>query len=436
MAKLSDRDYQLLTAYVDGELSSRQRRMVLRLLRRMPSARTLLRHLERDAHDLRSLTQFKLPDDFSDRVMQTLVMRNLTRPAVPAIARRTGVAPWFAYAAAAVLLISVGILSFAFFTRGMKPAHQGQSVDVASDDPSEQDNVLAGAGSKSKDASGALRPEDQGPPPLVMNLHEELQKLPADPPLSDDTMRKDFGAAFTNRQMEVFPNKEQVDILHRTINDVRGLKAADVLPKLKQERSVRVDFACKNGTTACERLKGVIASAGINLITEQVADYRLKHPKLDTNYVLYLEDLTPDELARILESLGREDQRADSSKSGEGQFTGLVLGRMTEADSKELKGLLGSYGKLLHLHLAAGSGSQGLDPKKSLSTATPQEILNAPPRPEGSKSSGKSERLGLILPYNPVRPQRSSAEVRKFIESRKAARPDTLQVLLVLHEPR
>jgi hypothetical protein len=433
---LSDRDYQLLTAYVDGELSARQRRMVLRLLRRLPSARTLLRHLEQDSQELRSLTRFKLPADFSDRVVQTLAMPNVARPASPAIGRPGGLPAWFAYAAAAVLLISVGVLAFTIFARGMKPAYDSQSVDVASHDRSEEEGVLAGAGSMTKDSSSDSGPADEGLPPVAINLRAELQKLPADPPLSDDRMRKDFGAASTDRRMEVFSNKEQVDVLHRTINNVRGLDAKDILSKLKQERSVRVDFACKNGTMACERLKGVVASAGISLITEQVAEYRLKHPKLDTNYVLYLEDLTPEELARILESLGREDQRADSSKSGEGQFSGLVLGRMTEADSKELKGLLGSYGKLLHVHLATGSGSQDLDPKKSLSTATPQEILNAPPRPEGSKSSGKSERLGLILPYNPVRPQRSSPEVRKFIESRKAPRPDTLQVLLVLHEPR
>src|ERR1051326_5492207 len=250
-------------------------------------------------------------------------------------------------------------------------------------------------------------------------------------------MSRDFGNATTKKDLEVFAETKKADVIHPTIKELRGLKAAEVLPKLKQERAVRVDFACKKGTLACERLQGVLKAAGINLITEQVAEYRLKHPNLDTNYVVYLEDVTPEDFAKILEALGREDQKGESSKSTEAQFAGLVMGRMTDADAGELKKLFGAYGKLLRLHLTAGSGSSSaFDPKKSLASATPDEILKAPPRPESSKASSKAERVGLILPYNPVKPQMQSQAVYSFIEASRHARPDALQVLLVLHEPR
>ena len=42
---LPEQDRELLTSYVDGELSTRQRKTVLRLLRRSAEARELLRQL-------------------------------------------------------------------------------------------------------------------------------------------------------------------------------------------------------------------------------------------------------------------------------------------------------------------------------------------------------------------------------------------------------
>src|SRR2546430_2493824 len=46
---LPERGRELLTAYVDGELSARQRRHVLRLLRHSAEARRLLQRLQGDA---------------------------------------------------------------------------------------------------------------------------------------------------------------------------------------------------------------------------------------------------------------------------------------------------------------------------------------------------------------------------------------------------
>ena len=64
---LLDRYRQLLTAYVDGELSSRQRRHVVRLLHRSAEARRLLRQLEADAKSLRDLPRPALSVDSRER---------------------------------------------------------------------------------------------------------------------------------------------------------------------------------------------------------------------------------------------------------------------------------------------------------------------------------------------------------------------------------
>src|SRR5215831_7986877 len=68
---LSDQFRQLLTAYVDGELSSRQRKAVQRLLRRSPEARSLLLKLQEDARRLRALPRHRLGEVFTARVVRS-----------------------------------------------------------------------------------------------------------------------------------------------------------------------------------------------------------------------------------------------------------------------------------------------------------------------------------------------------------------------------
>src|SRR5262249_20308910 len=112
---LPDQLYQLLTAYVDGELSSRQCRAVLRLLRKSPEARTLLRQLQNDAQAARGLPRLHLPGDFSRRVLQAIGERGL-KPAQPARPATPPPSPWLGWAAAAAVFLAVCTASFLFFS--------------------------------------------------------------------------------------------------------------------------------------------------------------------------------------------------------------------------------------------------------------------------------------------------------------------------------
>src|SRR5438067_2102653 len=112
---LPDRDCQLLTAYVDGELSSRQRRHAERLLKRSREARALLRLLRQDAAVLRSLTPSKLDIDLSPAILQTIRERGLTpKPRQPKL--RVPLFPtWAATAIAASVLCAIGLASYLGF---------------------------------------------------------------------------------------------------------------------------------------------------------------------------------------------------------------------------------------------------------------------------------------------------------------------------------
>lgn len=107
---LSDAHLQLLTAFVDGELSRRQRKAVLRLLHRSSEARSVLSELQENAHLLKQLPHHhRLPRDFSDSLLQEIARRGLRpAPAVrSSVPRRSLPFRWLA--AAACVLIAAGI---------------------------------------------------------------------------------------------------------------------------------------------------------------------------------------------------------------------------------------------------------------------------------------------------------------------------------------
>jgi hypothetical protein len=429
---ISERDYQLLTAYVDGELSARQRKCVLRLLRRNPTARALLQELRRDSILIHELPRHKLPADFSQRLMRIASSRPPARPALRMQPRLRPMPLWLGLAAAAMLLLSVGALAFVVFRVGshFRPRPEMVVQNSASDYASHSSEKMSssGNGPLETDASSASAGSEPGSASVAIDSKKPEELPQPQPPLSEDKMVALFGNPNIDPAMEISQPKE-ADVLHSDAKQVRELKAADVHASLDKGKNtaLRLDVACKSSNTALHRVKNVLASANINLVIEQVAEHRLKHAKMKTNYVVFVEDLTADELSRLLERLAQEDLKAEVARKGDGVFQGLVISRMNDAGVKEFKEILGpSYGKALHIKLPAGSGSGSADSKKSASGSMS--------RPESSKGSGRGhDRCALALPYNPVRPPKDgSAEIHKFLQSRKQPRPDTLQVLLVL----
>src|SRR5262245_23345326 len=121
---LPDRLSKLLTAYVDGELNSRQRRTVVRLLQRSPEARRLFKKLKGDSMILRGLPRRKLNMDLSGSVLLTINARNIQlRPeACPPIPKPAAQRPWkkwlALFAVAALVLLAIGTASYFFFRGG------------------------------------------------------------------------------------------------------------------------------------------------------------------------------------------------------------------------------------------------------------------------------------------------------------------------------
>src|SRR5688500_3589014 len=109
---LPPQSLDLLTAYVDGELSPRQRRAVERLLGRSAEARALLNRLQTDAAQLRRLPPAPAPADLASPVLGAIARRPL-RPARQPAGRQPAQFPvWAGYAAAAAVLLIVAAATF------------------------------------------------------------------------------------------------------------------------------------------------------------------------------------------------------------------------------------------------------------------------------------------------------------------------------------
>jgi hypothetical protein len=435
---VNDQYLELLTAYVDGELSSRQRKAALRLLRRSPEARKLLADLQQDAQRLRRLPRVHLAPDFSAQVLHTIAARKLRpgrlRPSRPVPLQ---VPAWIAVTVAASVLLMVTATSYVYFARS--PAGSGLGfVNVPNHNPEPEKKgnpVLAEVKTPApqqddKKPGDPPRPKDPEKPPVESVAVKPKEKPENPKPAPTPTPEPPGLGAAPVEHMEMF---KEPDVALPAIFKLADLDQAKLKDELKKDSAFRLEMPCKEGVRGFERLQAVLKAQGIALLIDKVAQERLNKPQWRTNFVLYAEDLTPDDLARLLHQLAGEERQRVAKKAGDGQFDGLVVSRMGKADRAELSKLLGVDPARLH---SGSRGPLGVDPSKPLSDQTADQVVNTVKNP-GSKQPGKQpEHQALVLAYNPVRPNAGSAEVQKFLDGRKPARPGTVQLLLVLRETR
>jgi len=150
-------------------------------------------------------------------------------------------------------------------------------------------------------------------------------------------------------------------------------------------------------------LEAIVAATPDLVLLYPSALNRLSKPRLKTNFAVWVEDLTAEELARVLARLGSDDKKAVQARpQPDGQFSKMVLNPLSDADRKELA-----------------------------------QLLRADLRPvTAAKPAAKAERLALLVAYNPERPQAGSPQLKRYFDSRRPLHTGGLQALLVLREAR
>jgi hypothetical protein len=386
---LSDRHYQLLTAYIDGELSARERRTVERLLCKSPEARTILEKLENDSKELRRLPVRQAPETLADVVMQTLsddLPRTPAKPLRPTAAARLrrAISPWLGFAAAACVLVMVGLGSFALFGRLLE--------DKA-------DNEM----SQREEESKPNQPVEIVPPPVMAKGLD---------PLVGDL----FAGAAEKFAAKVDAKDSYVSVAVGQLHEAPARQRLTTV--LKKDPAVRLDLPVTNSAKAVDRLKEAFKNNGITVLVDAAARNHLGNPKKrakDVSFVLYAENLKAEELAQVLQAIGKAE--ASTMRT----IDVVSVTGMTPNDRTDLSKMLNVAVKDLQ------PGKFALPP-----------LIESPPKAT-SKNPGMVrpvERLALVLAkgeglkLNPA----NSLEIRKFLEARKGIRLDMLQVVLTIHE--
>ena len=315
---LPERMRELLTAYVDGELSARRRRHVLRLLRHSPEARRLLQRLQTDSRELHDLPVPRLDRDLSPDVLRKVAVRPRKFPRRPVVRRfPAAYQTWIGTAAAAAVLFLIGGASYcyfaAFLNRPAGPAvalHQSQerrpTANPEVKGPVDPPTVAVQSPSH---AAGEKHDPDPTPP---VPAKDGLQHKQADPP--PPVVEKE-DPVLTSEGMEMFVEIKSVEAnldVPATFR-LRDLEQEAVHKKLvaelQKDAALRVELPVRDGTEAFKRLQTVLKSLHADLAIDAAAARRIARPPLHTNYVLYSEDLTAEELGQVLRQLGVEAKK-------------------------------------------------------------------------------------------------------------------------------
>jgi hypothetical protein len=279
---LRDRYCQLLTDYVDGVLSRRRHKAVLRLLEKSAEARTILQQLQENARKLQGLPHHQLSPEFPAQVLgkiQTL------KPPATTVATSGGFPTWVGVGAAAAVLFLVALGSYVFFH------------------------------AKETDSGNLIGP--------VAKIAEPKTIDPAIARILQGTAQhyaKDIGTRLTLADLG---KKQTRDVLDR---------------ELKKTPAVYVDLACHNSIYAVERLSNVLKDNGIKVLLD--AKVRAKSGAGQGRAVLvYAENIRPDELSTVLRQLGQKDGQTDR------QFDTVLVDALTDRDRHDVAKLLGVKAK-------------------------------------------------------------------------------------------
>jgi hypothetical protein len=353
---LSDQDRELLTAFVDGQLSARQRKAALRLLHRSQDARHLLRKLQEDARALSQLPIRKLPPDFSLKLMKTIAARGLQPGGNRPLPLTRGMPTWAGITAAAAVLLLVGTASFIYFGDRFPP-EQGVSlhtVYVPQLDP------VAGA--------------------LVRNVVDGYAK----------------------------PVKAGVYIPLSELTQQAAKKR--LATELKAGPAHQLVLEGGNSAGAVQRLSNALKKNGIQVLVDPAAQARIKQKQPKT-YIVYAENLHPDEVASVLEQFARY-----AAPPGELPCENALLNPMSAADGKELSRLLNEPLKLV------------------------EPIFEPRDGPKGKSKTGRQpdpkalERFAIVLASDSPAGTPRPSEIARFLASRREPRPGTVRVYMVVHE--
>jgi hypothetical protein len=389
---LSERVQELLSAAVDGELTPRQREAVDQMLAESSEARELYHEMKRDAERLQHMRRIRLSQDFPAIILNRVAEKK------PAPARSQGsIARWMpvwanSVAAAAVILAVCGATTLVVIWN-----EQQKKNAIAKHEKNLPEKAQA---PKPVDVAIAIKPANNN----VADENARVEKVPFLPAeLAQDTpapsqVKPDVQTPSLSPGTAPTPPLTKVD--PPKLPPILSMKDLDqpavrqkLLDALKSDPLVQIDLFCKDSSKATEKLQN--AFKGQKVVVDAVAQECMRLKVAKVQYFFYVENLTPEELDRILQAVAAEERKSEPK-----QFDKLVLKPFA---ASLLKPLL------------------GVDPKWLQSKSAP--------------ATKAYENIVLVLAGGKVSSSpATSKEIKHFVETRRERKPGSVQVLISVRE--
>jgi hypothetical protein len=369
---LSDDLIELLTAYVDGELSPRQRDDVMRLLNKSAEAREILRQLQENAHKLKQLRRHKVEPSLVDEILAAIAEERAQRKA-PAPKRRQSVVPYvLAVMAASIMVGAIGILTY-LAVDSFVHHKQGPPLAVQNEIKADQKQEIE-----------QPQPPEQSLPtpkkinPLVGNIAEAVAGgfIAAPPP------ERMFAASFNQLRKN-------------------GKGTPQLVHEMNLEKSVQLDIVVSKNSDAMTRLRTVLKGQGIKLVADPATNKPVDDKK--TEYILYAENMTSNDLAKLVNELSESyvvPFGPNNQKNVNSPFQKVKLTPFAEEEKQKLAKQLGVNAAALE-------------------------------RKEG-KAETKVERTVVLLPGSAT--GKTSPQVRQFVNQRRDPPAGAVQVLIKIRQ--
>jgi hypothetical protein len=369
---LSEQVTQLLTAFVDGELSQQERETVLRLLNKSSEAREFLRQLQENAHKLKQLPPHKVEPSLVEAIMQAIAEQKAQpkQPVQPMVARRAR-RRWLPYTAAALaaslLVCALGLIYW-------------KTMGDQSDTPKDEKNIA-----KNEVPDNKVVPQPQPTPtptPTPRQPNPMLGKL------------VDGVYAGATRPVPVDP------VFTASFGDLKNGKK-DIRRELKPGTTVQLDITVKNDKLALDRLRDVLRDYKIKTVTDPTATNSLE-AKAKVEYLVYAENLTADEVAKMMGDLSQSYVISNKGNQREvaSPYSKVKAAPIAQDDKQRLAKVLGVKPDALE--------------------------------PKDVKPDPKRERQAVVLPT--AAGASPSMEVAQFVNQRRPVATGTVQILIKIRQ--
>ncbi len=203
----------------------------------------------------------------------------------------------------------------------------------------------------------------------------------------------------------------------------RDAARARLTKELRKGPAYHLDLDSGDTARTVKHLEAAFRAGGVQLLVDPRAGAALARRDSGKRYVVYAENLRPEELAEMLRRLGREEKAV--VRRNDLDHDSVLVNPLSAQDRKDLANLLGIAEAKLHL------------------PRVPAIPLSEPPIHVPGKQQGKEPSATGKAPKAPARfavvlPDEggSSPVLQRFLASRRHHYTGTLQLYLVIHDAR